>query len=97
MIRNLGWTDLHVRRKNSRLVYLYKILNGLVAIPVSDQLIPADKRTRGGHSKSFKHIRSTTTVGQNSFLARTIPEWNLLPTAAVQAKSVAAFKGRLAD
>ena len=29
----LGWTDLQVRRKHSRLIVMYKILNGLVAIP----------------------------------------------------------------
>ena len=50
----LGWTDLQTRRKNLRLTSLYKILNGLIAVPVSDLLTPADERTRGGHKKSFK-------------------------------------------
>ena len=55
LIQDLGWTDLQTRRKNFRLTSLYKILNGLIAVPVSDLLTPADKRTRGGHKKSFKH------------------------------------------
>ena len=55
LIQDLGWTDLQTRRKNFRLTSLYKILNGLIAVPVSDLLTPADERTRGGHKKLFKH------------------------------------------
>ena len=43
--------DLQTRRKNFRLTSLYKIFNGLIAVPVSDLLTPADERTRGGHKK----------------------------------------------
>ena len=43
LIQDLSWTDLQTRRKNFRLTSLYKILNGLVAVPVSDLLTPADK------------------------------------------------------
>ena len=28
---------------------MFKILNELVEIPINDRLIPADRRTRGGH------------------------------------------------
>ena len=66
LIQYLGWTDLQTRRKTS----LYKILNGLIAVPVSDLLTPADERTCGGHKKSFKHIRANTTLGQNSFFVQ---------------------------
>ena len=41
-----------------------KILNELVEIPINDHLIPADKRTHGGHNKAYKHIRADTTLGQ---------------------------------
>ena len=67
LIKDLGWTDLQTRRKNFRLTSLYKILCGLIAVPVSDLLTPADERTRGGNRKSFQHIRANTTLGQNSF------------------------------
>ena len=97
LIQDLGWTDLQTRRKNFRLTSLYKILNGLIAVPVSDLLTPADERTRGGHKKSFKHIRANTTLGQNSFLYKTIPDWNHLPPAAIESRSIAAFKSQLSD
>ena len=52
LIQNLGWTDLKTRRKNSRLVSMFKILNELVEIPINDSLIPADRGTRGGHNQA---------------------------------------------
>ena len=57
---------------------MFKILNELVEIPFNDRLIPADRRTRGGHNQAYKHIRANTTLGQNSFWHRTIPDWNSL-------------------
>ena len=89
--------DLKTRRKNSRLVSMFKILNELVEIPINDRLIPADRRTRGGHNQAYKHLRANTTLGQNSFWHRTIPDWNSLPAAAIESKTVAAFKSQLVD
>ena len=45
LIQDLGWTDLQTRKKNFRLTSLFKILNGLIAVPVSDLLTSADERT----------------------------------------------------
>ena len=92
LIQNQGWTDLETRRKNSTLLCMFKILNELGEIPINDRLIPADRRTRGGHNQAYKHIRANTTLVQNSFWHRTIPDWNSLPAAAKESKTVAAFK-----
>ena len=97
LIQNLGWTDLKTRRKNSGLVSMFKILNKLVEIPINDHLIPADRRTRGGHNQAYKHLRSNTTLRQNSFWHRAIPDWNSLRAAAIEFKTVAAFKSQLVD
>ena len=40
---------------------MFKILNELVEIPINDRLIPADRRTRGGHNQAYKHIRARLT------------------------------------
>ena len=44
---------------------MFKILNELVEIPINDRLIPADRRTRGGHNEAYKHhdLRANTTLG----------------------------------
>ena len=96
LIQNLGWTDLKTRRKNSRLLCMLKILNELVEIPINDRLIPADRRTRGGHNQAYKHIRANTTLGQKKFWHRTIPDWHSIP-AAIESKTVAAFRSQLVD
>ena len=76
---------------------MFKILDELVEIPINDRLIPADRRTRGGHNQAYKHIRANTTLGHNSFWHRTIPDWNSLPAAAIESKTVAAFKSQLVE
>ena len=40
-------------------------------------------------------IRANTTLGQNSFLYKTIPDWNHLPSAAIESRSIAAFESQL--
>ena len=97
LIKDLGWTDLQTRRKNFRLTSLYNILGGLIAVSVSDLSTPADERTRGGNTKSLMHIRANTTLGQNSFLYKSIPNWNHLPSAVTESRSISAFKGKLSD
>ena len=75
---------------------MFKILNEF-EIPINDCLIPAAKRTCGGHNQAYKHIRANTTLEKNSFWHRTIPNWNTLPAVAIQSKTVAAFKSQLVD
>ena len=78
---------------------MFKILNEPVEIPINDRLIPADRRTRGGHNQAYKHLslRANTTLGQNSFWHRTIPDWNSLLAADMESKtgSVQESAGRL--
>ena len=75
----------------------YVCLNELVEISIIDRLIPADKRTRGGHNQAYKHIRANTTLGQKKCWHRTIPDWNSLLAASIESKTVAAFKRQLVD
>ena len=97
LIRNLGWTDLKTRRTNSRLLCMFKILNELVEIPINDRLIPADRRTRGGHIRPINTSELTTHWVKILFWHRAIPDWNFLPAAAIKSKTVAAFKSQLVD
>ena len=73
LIQNLGWTDWTTRRKNYRLLCMFKII---VEIPINDndRLFLADKRTRDGPQQAYKHIRANTTLDQNSSWHRTIPD-----------------------
>ena len=97
MLTNLGWDTLQQRRKNARLIFMFKILNGLINIPVCNSLTPSDTRTRSKNDKNFKFQRTTTSVGHSSFWPRTIKDWNNIPQAAVDATTVAGFKAALQD
>ena len=76
---------------------MFKILNELVKIPINDRLITADRRTHVGDNQVYKHIRANTAQGQNSFWHRTIPDWNSLPAATIELKTVPAYKSQLVD
>ena len=58
-------------------------------------LLPADPGTRSHHRFKFKHIQSHTAQYKHSFFVRTVPEWNSLPEACVNADTVTAFQMQL--
>ena len=76
---------------------MFKILNELVEIPINDRLIPADRKTRGGHNQAYNILELTPQWDKILFWHRTVPDWNSLPAAAIESKTVAAFKSQLVD
>ena len=53
------WESLKKRRKDSRLLMLYKGLKGAASIPTND-LFPPIRRTRNHHSLAFQTPRAGT-------------------------------------
>ena len=53
ILGQLKWESLKKRRKDSRLVLLYKGLKGKARIP-TDDLIPKNRRCRNQHSLAFQ-------------------------------------------
>ena len=92
MLQDLGWESLADRRRDMRLVLLYKIIHHLAAVPTEGILIPADPRTRSNHPHKFKTVQSSTTVFRNSYFVNTIPTWNCLRSKVVESPSVPTFK-----
>ncbi len=94
MLDSLQWPSLESRRENQRLVLMYKIVHGLVAVP-STKLVPADDRTRSNHQYKFRAISASSSAYKNSFFPRTIPAWNNLSSTEVNCPSVDSFKHHL--
>ena len=94
MLNTLQWPSLETRREKQRLVLMYKIVHGLVAVP-ADKFIPADSRTKSNHWYKFKTISSSTSVYKNSFFPLTIPAWNSLSRTTVDCNTLDSFKGHL--
>ena len=55
ILGQLKWESHKKRRKNSRLILLYKGLKGIARIP-TDDLIPKNMRCRNQHSLAFQMV-----------------------------------------
>ena len=67
MVSLLGWKQLAERRRERRLSLLYRIINGLVAIPADTHLHFNTRNTRISNSKSLKLPICTTDTFKHSF------------------------------
>jgi len=86
MMQSLHWRRLDQRRIDNTLSLMYKIIHNLIAIPLSDFLIPLVSSSRHYHSLSYMLITATTDYYMFSFFPRAVIHWNNLPleTGAVQ-------------
>ena len=76
------WESLPKRRKDSRLILLYKGLKGKARIP-TDDLIPKNRRCRNQHSLAFQIPSASKEAYKSSFFPQTIRDWNDLPDSLV--------------
>jgi hypothetical protein len=75
---------------------LYKIINGLIAIPPQNYLVPKYAGLRSGGGGYYRQVSAKKDVYLCSFFPMTITQWNILPAELVQCQSLDAFKGGLA-
>ena len=81
ILRQLKWESLKKRRKDSRLIFLYKGLKR--------DLIPKTRRCRNQHSMAFQTPIAYTDVYKGSFFHWTIRDWNPLPDSLISPAEVA--------
>jgi len=91
MLSRLGWRELAQRRVDSRLSVMYKIVHGLVAIPMGVYC------TLQRDMVHLQQIVCRTQYYQFSFFPRTISDWNKLPRDTILANTLACFKNRIAS
>ena len=92
MLQRLGWRSLQQRRADICLVFLYKCMNGLVAVDLSDQLVRQTRPSRHCNSMAYHVPVETKAYVQKSFLPRTLNQWNRLPESIVQSASLDTFR-----
>ncbi|MCY3928347.1 MAG: reverse transcriptase family protein [Acidobacteria bacterium] len=96
MLHELKWPSLQDRRKQARLVLLFKIMNDLICIP--PQYLPIKfplSSTRAHHPLKLQQPCARTDVYRCSFLPRTIPDWNRLPINNIKELNLTSFKNCL--
>ncbi len=96
MLEHLKWRSLEQRRADIRLILFYKIVHGLVAVDIKDQLMPALRLTRHSHPMAFIIPSESAQYIQKSFLPRTIAQWNMLPPHIAMASTLDDFKSSVA-
>ena len=77
ILEELKWETLQKRRKDYRLILLYKGLKGNARIP-TDDLIPKNMRCRNQHSFVFQIPTASKDAYKKSFFPQTIRDWNLM-------------------
>ena len=82
ILGQLKWESLKKRRKDNRLILLYKGLKGKAKIP-TDDLIPKTRRGRNQHSLAFQIPSASKDVYKYSFFPQTIRDWNDLPESLI--------------
>ena len=94
MVHDLEWPTLEQHCHHSRLTMLYKIYNHLVDTDFTFQLILTQFITRG-HAPRFLQPQCSCAAYSNSFLPRTIRDWNALAADPLLFQTVDAFKNYL--
>ena len=82
ILEELKWETLQKRRKDNRLILLYKGLKGKARIP-TDDLIPKNRRCRNQHSLVFQIPTASIDAYLKSFFPQTIRDWNVLPDSLI--------------
>ena len=82
ILGQLKWESLKKRRKDNRLILLYKGLKGKASVP-TDDLISKTRRCRNQHSMAFQTPIANTDVYKGSFFPQTIRDWNALSDSLI--------------
>ena len=78
ILEHLKWESLKKRRRDNRLILLYKGLRGK-ASRSTDDFIPLIRRCRNDHSMAYQVPIANTDTYKCSFSLQTIRDWNALP------------------
>ena len=92
ILKDLNWDSLVNRRTSARLIMMFKIVNGLVAIKASDYLESPTRITRNINQNKFRTVSARCDSYAQSYLPRTIKDWNTLSDSTVASPSINSFK-----
>ena len=92
IVQDLGWRTLDQRRADARLCLFFKILHGLVAVPLPDYIQHSTIISRYCHSMTFRQVSTSTDYYKYSFFPLAIVQWNALPQSVACLQSLEVFK-----
>ena len=92
MLSNLGWRSLEKRCTDTRLAMFYKVVYGLVVIPLPSYFEHHEVYTRHMHSLSYRQIHTYVYYYKYSLFPISIVLWNKLPADLVLVHDLDSFK-----
>ena len=95
MLSDLQWKTLSERRAHNKIIMLYRIIHGLVAIPPDPPYLFSTSDSTRGHSLRFRQQHCRIQSYQYSFFPSVICLWNTLPDSVVSAPTLESFRSRL--
>ena len=98
MLDDLDWRTLEQRGADARLCIFYKIVYGLVAIPLLECIQPNLRVSRNCQSMTFRQVQTFRNFYKYSLFPLGIVQWNTLPETVAYLPTLDAFKdadGRL--
>ena len=90
-LHQLNWQTLEQRRSVTRLYLLYKIVYGLVAVPLLHYIEPVVGPSRC-NSINFRQLHTGKDYYKYSFFLLAIVQWNALPEYVVVSPGLESFK-----
>ena len=84
ILENLKWESLKKKRRDRRLILLYKGLKGAACIPTDDLILPI-RRSRNHHSLTFQTTATRTDICKGSCFPQAVivRDWNALPDSII--------------
>ena len=91
-VDKLGWRTLELRRADARLCLFFKIVHGLVALPLPEYIEPSNRISRYCHSMTFRQLQTSTNYYKYYFFPLAIVQWNALPADVACLPDLESFK-----
>ena len=81
--QQLNLRTLEQRRVDAKVIMMFKIIHGLVAIPVPPYFEQPMRSTRHSHPLALRQIHTTANYYKFAFFPSTVVYWNQLPAQIV--------------
>ena len=90
--QEIGLPSLEERRKHSRLIMMYKVVNHHTAIPLPDYIRQRARVTRNQQQHRIQRLSLTSNSYKFSFFPRTLKDWDDLPRHIIELAILEQFK-----
>ena len=92
IVNDLGWRTLEQRRADARLCLFFKMVYGLVAVPLPNYIEQSNRISRYCHSMTFRQLHTSKDYYKHSFFPLAIVQWNALPETVACLPDLESFK-----